>query len=174
MARLWLCAVTIGFILAGSVRRAEAAAGIFDLTQLKSICVNVFLTDETRKLGLTEAVVGENVHVWLKRKLPGLQVERFAGRFTGACIFSAPTLTVWGNLDAFTLVEETKLGYYGKVEITLVRETIWESGKGGKGIAYANGILLQGPMSEFEHNVNKAIDALLTEFAAEYYKAGNP
>ncbi len=108
------------------------------------------------------------MYVWLKGKLPRLKIER-----GGACTSYGPDL--WA--DVFiqtTTMAGKKIGYIGYVSISVTRRTRWESERDGRGIAYTGITLLQGPMTGAMTHVSRLLDSLLTDFAAEYYKAGNP
>jgi hypothetical protein len=160
--------MAIGLVLFGGAW--DSATGtVYDLSKLKSVCVGTKpLAGEGKSLGLNREEIISYTYVWLKGKLPRLQVGRWTGTPTGACK---------GNI-LFVRVTMTRLsggrGYSGVVEIQLVRPTLWESGISGLGIAYLRHYILTGPPGAAVQHVNETLDALLTDFAAEYYEAGNP
>ncbi|MFQ5989514.1 MAG: hypothetical protein ACE5K9_06335 [Candidatus Methylomirabilales bacterium] len=168
-ARVWFMA--IGLVLSGGVW--HAAAGVtFGLSQLKSVCVRVGPLDpDSRSLGLSEEAVGNHASMRLKDKLPKLQVERYRGTDTGDCAHNAPRL--WVQVDLVPLWD-ARHGYFGMLEIRLMRTAQPGSGKVGRGIGYEGNIALRGHLATAPKDVNKGLDSLLREFAAEYYKAGNP
>ena len=166
--------MAIGLVLAGGAW--NSAAGIaLDLTKLRSVCVRVEdLPSEARQeFGLSREVIGKHVYVWLKGKIPGLEVVRFPGTYPGDCSVTAPTLFVTIALDTLR-TGGTKTGFYGSATIQLLRIAVWETGDTGPGIAYDQRSILTGPSHGAVQAVNEALDEILTDFAAEYYKAGNP
>ncbi len=174
MPCVWIMA--IGLVLAGGAW-ASAAGIAYDLTKLKSVCVFVDALDPDieRHLGLSKEAISNHVYVWLKGKLPRLRVERYTGTRTGVCEFRAPTIRVNVNLGVGTTVGGRKTAYYGSVEIRLVRKTQWETGRAEVGVAYDNGMAITGSLkSSSANHVYDSLDDLLTDFAAQYYEAGNP
>jgi len=176
MWRRWVWIMAIGLVLAGG--RWESATGqTFDLTKLKSVCVRTkfYSTKSNEKTGLNEEAIGNHVYVLLKAKLPRLKVARYAGKDTGLCSTGdASILWVYVNIDIGHLKGGEVGGYYGAVEISVWRPTLWESGNSGVGIAYENSRIMLGPLNHAKQAVNDSLDALIIDFAAEYYKAGNP
>lgn len=70
--------------------------------------------------------------------------------------------------------EGTKTGYFGHMSIKLTRITRGKEGQSRIGIAYNNGTKLTGPDARnVVNDVKAALDGVLTDFVAEYYKAGN-
>ena len=138
--------------------------------------------------GLSKEAIKNYVCVWVKGKLPRLRVERFRGAHKGLCSYNKPHLFVnvyihpliWVTPGKLSLTrspyaaKEERVGFYAAVNVYMVRETTWESGSVGLGIAYFDFRILTGPMGEARRMVNNAFEPLLTDFAAEYYKAGNP
>ncbi len=176
MARRWVLLMAIGLVLVGG--RWESATGLtFDLTKLKSVCVKTesLPTKSKGKMGLNEEAIGNHVFVLLRAKLPRLKVARYAGKATGLCSTGdAPTLWVYVFLFIAHLAGGDVGGYHGTVHISLWRPTLWESGNSGVGIAYEQSKIMLGPLNDAKQEVNDALDALIIDFAAEYYKAGNP
>lgn len=177
MVKRFVWAVAIVLVLLGGAWKIGAARLTYDLTKLKSICVAVeyLSADAKRVFGLSREAIGNHVYVGLKGKLPRLRVDRDTGLSTGACVRAAPTLVVQVNLGIAS--EKTggrKLGYYGDVIFFLDRLARWESGSTGYGMAYFDERIITGPMGNATPAINAALDQLLTDFAAEYYKAGNP
>jgi len=169
MLKQWVWIMAIGLVLA--VGASNYATGFaYDLTKLKSVCVEVEdLTDISKyDFGLYNEAIEKHVYVWLKGKLPRLKIER-----SGACTPSGPYLWVGVSIDIDKMGGK-KVGYYGAVSIHVTRQTRWETGRVGRGIAYRHDIILSGPMTGAMTHVSKQLDRLLTDFAAEYYKAGNP
>jgi len=166
MDRRWVWIMAIGLVLAAGTWNSASPIA-FNFTKLESVCVDSeYLGAEEKSLGLNREAITSYTYVWLKGKLPRLQVERHTGTPTGACKNS---LFVRVNLDDLN----GGRGYYGMVGIQLVRPTLWESGISGHGVAYVRGYILTGSTNAGQH-VNRILDSLLTDFAAEYYKAGNP
>ena len=122
---------------------------------------------------LSREAIKNHVYVWLRGKLPKLRVERFTGAYRGACSADKPTLYARVSIGT-SKGKGTKVGYYGQVSIVMIRLTTWESGKVGLGVAYAGAKILSGPMGKAKTHVKDVLEELLTDFAAEYYKAGNP
>ena len=170
-SRVWVLALGI-ILLVGSWHSAEGVT--YDLTKLNSICVSVepLSTDVRQDFGLSEDSIGNYVFVRLQGKLPGLRVQRNAETY-GGCRRNAPTLRIILSLDSSN-TGDGKAGYYGSAKIRLVRRVRWESGSLGLGIAYSSSTIFQGPMSGAGEHVNTILDELLSDFAAEYYRAGNP
>ena len=162
MGKGWIWAMAIGLLLLGGRWRAEAGPAIFDLTKLERVCLVALVSPAAKDLGLSKEAIGNRVYVWMKSKIPKLQVE-FPAKIT-----CTPFLLV--------IVEMAKRGegYFGHVSIDLIRSTRWKSGKVGEGIAYTDGTILRGPVRSAGQHVTKILDELVTNFAAEYYKAGNP
>ena len=170
MARRWVWIMAIGLVFAGGAW--NFADGIaFDLTKLKSICVSIdSFPSQATQLGLSENEIGNHVYVWLKGKLPRAKVERYPTTDTGVCAVSASHL--WVNINIAFL--DDRKGFYGVVEISVVRKTTWESDEIGIGIAYLQNFRIRGPIGQAAQQVKNVLDQILTDFAAEYYKAGNP
>ena len=175
MVRQWVWLMAIGLVLADGTWNSTAGVAL-DLTKLKSVCVKVetLSSEARREFGLSREAIKKHVYVWLKGKLPRLRVERFTGTFAGLCDVKAPTLFVTINLDTLETTGAAIRGYYGSAEIQLWRIALWESGNTGHGIAYDNGSIIGGPSHAVVRAVNEVLNELLTDFAAEYYKAGNP
>ncbi len=166
MARRWVWIMAIGLVLAGGAWNS-ASPITFDLTKLESVCVGTeYLGAEEKSLGLNREAITSYTYVWLKGKLPRLQVEHYTDTPIEAC---KTVLYVRVSMDRL----DRGRGYYGEVEIQLVRPTLWESGISGLGVAYVHSYILTGSGNAGQH-VNRILDSLLTDFAAEYYKAGNP
>lgn len=166
-------ALALGTILVAGLW--NSAHGItYDLTKLRSICVTVepLSADVRQDFGLSEESIGNYVFVRLQGKLPGLRVQRYAKTY-GGCMRNAPTLRIILSLDSSN-TGDGKAGYYGSAKIRLVRRARWDSGSLGLGIAYSSSTIFRGPMSGAGGHVNTILDDLLSDFAAEYYKAGNP
>ncbi len=176
MVRQWVWIMAIGLVLVGG-GWASAEGIAYDLTKLKSVCVYVDALDRDiyRHLGLSKEAISNHVYVWLKGKLPRLRVDRYTGTHTGACEFRAPTIRVTVSLGVGTTVGGRKTDYYGSVRIQLIRKTQWETGEDIVGVAYDNGTIITGPLkSSSANHVYDSLDDLLTDFAAQYYEAGNP
>ena len=173
MARRWVLIIAIGLVLLGGAW--DSAVGVaYDVTKLKSLCVpsGKLSVAAMQDHDLSREAIKNHVYVWLRGKLPKLRVERFTGAYRGACSADKPTLYARVSIGT-SKGKGTKVGYYGQVSIVMDRRTTWESGKVGWGIAYSAGTLLTGPMGSARTHVNDVLEELLTEFAAEYYKAGN-
>ena len=170
MFRPWVWIMAIGLVLADGWWKLEAAGVAYDLTKLKSICVKAVTGVHASDFGLNNETIGNHVYVWLKGKLPKLQVERYTGTDKGACAGGAPVLYANVNIISF----RDREAYFGDVALDLHRETVWKTGNDGWGIAYSVGQLIQGSKAGVWRHVNERLDDLLTDFAAEYYKAGNP
>ncbi len=178
MARRWVWIMAIGLVLAGGLWKSAAGVTLY-LGKLKSVCVpSAEFTTETKEFesfGLNEEAVADHIYVWLKGKLPRLTVECNECRKDGnVCSPPAPTFSITVNLHWAKIKGGTKIGYFGKVNISLLRLTLWEVGEPGAGIAYSHGAALMGPASTVVRDVNEALESVLADFAAEYYKAGNP
>ncbi len=175
MLKRYLWAMVIGLVLLGGAW--DSAAGTaYDLTKLKSLCVATepLTAIEKQDLALSYEAIQNHVYVWLKSKLPRLgRIGQFTGTWTGVCASDAPTLMVITNLGVSS-AGGRKIGFYGHIIIKVVRTTLWESGMAGSGIAYFDTTILTGPMDRARAAVNDELEDLLTDFAAEYYKAGNP
>ena len=153
----------------------SAVGQVYDLTKLKSVCVQgAGPSDVLQVLGVSMEATKNHVYVLLKGKLPRLWAEPYIGRDEGPCAVTAPMLSFVLDVGIGKTVSGMKTGYYGMVLLALIRPTVWESGQAGRGIAYYNSILLTGPISEGKQRVIIVLEELLTDFAAEYYKAGNP
>ena len=170
MFKRWVWIMAIGLVLAGGGWKLEAARLVFDLTKLKSVCVLADTGVDTSDFGLTKETIGNHVYVWLKGKLPKLQLERGTGTDTDTCVSGASNL--WANVNLWSFREGA--GYFGEVEIALQRETIWKTGNVGWGIAYFHAMSVKGSKATVRKHINEILDTILTDFAAEYYKAGNP
>ena len=72
------------------------------------------------------------------------------------------------------MLDREGAGYFADVQLALHRETVWKSGNVGWGIAYTRAIMAKGSKAIFRKHINEVLDTILTDFAAEYYKAGNP
>ncbi|MFQ5989402.1 MAG: hypothetical protein ACE5K9_05755 [Candidatus Methylomirabilales bacterium] len=169
--RVW--GLAIGTILvAGSWSSVHGVT--YDLTKLRTVCVRVepLSPDVRRDFGLSEESIRNYIFVRLQGKLPRLRVQRHAQTY-GGCTRNSPTLRVIVSLDT-SPIGNGKIGYYGSAKIRLVRRTRWDSGSTGLGIAYSSSTIFVGPMSDAGEHVNSILDDLLSDFAAEYYRAGNP
>ena len=171
MGKGWVWTIAIAFVVAAGAW--NSSVGItFDLTKLESVCLRISPLDaDARNLGLSEERIGDHAFINLKDKLPRLQVERYRGTDTGKCAYDAPRL--WVGVDIVPFLD-ARHGYFGMLEIRLLRMARWESGKVGRGIAFEANIALRGPSAVAPNHVSDGLDSLLREFAAEYYKAGNP
>ncbi len=170
MARRWVWIMAIGLVLAGGGWKLEAAGIAFDLTKLKSVCVLAEIGIHTSDFGLTRETIGNHVYVWLKGKLPKLQLERGTGTDPDSCVSGASIL--WASVNL--MLDREGAGYFADVQLALHRETVWKSGNVGWGIAYTRAIMAKGSKAIFRKHINEVLDTILTDFAAEYYKAGNP
>jgi hypothetical protein len=166
-ASIWTMAVALILSAWGS-----AAGTAFDLTKLSSICIEVEeLSHEARQdLGLEKEAIGKYVYVLLKAKVPRLGVIQ---GYIKDCPPQMPALYVVVSLGVGE-IGGRKTDYYGEVGAFLTRRAVWESGNRGLGIAYYHGVMITGPLRAAREAINSALDRLLTDFAAEYYKAGNP
>jgi len=177
MWRPWVWIMAIGLVLAGGAWKSEAG-DTFYLGKLKSVCVPpaVFATETKELFGLSEEAIADHVYVWLKGKLPRLVIERNEYQADrGACSPPAPALSIVVNLRWARFKGGAKVGYFGHVKIMLIRWTLWEGEEPGAGISYVEGSVLMGNLSTVVSDVKEALDdVVLTNFAAEYYKAGNP
>ena len=174
MERSWVWAMAIGLVLAGGAGNSDAQVA-YDLTKLKSLCIHIgeLSTKARQDHNLSEGSIGSHIYVWLKSKLPRLQVDQYSGQFTGTCETNKPSLFANVHLSTATF-QGAKAGYFGSIELEVIRSTFWESGKQGLGIAYTDSSIHTGPMGAAEKHILSSLDKLLTKFAAEYYKAGNP
>ena len=174
MGKRWIWVIAIGLVLLGGAWNSAVAGVAFDLTKLKTLCVAVEKLDPDieRHLGLSQEAVINHVFVWLKAKLPRLRIVRHTGKETAACMRSHSLLMVNAHLGVGK-AGGRKTGFYGSLIIHLIRSTVWETGEAGAGIAYHGGMIIKGPLTSTKY-VYDSLDELLTEFAAEYYKAGNP
>ncbi len=171
MPCVWIMA--IGLVLVGGLWNL-AAGMVYDLTKLKSVCVFVDALDPDieRHLGLREEAIRNHVYVWLKGKLPRLRVERYTGTHTETCGPEGLRVSVALHVGE---MGGRKVDYYGWLAIQLIRKTQWETGKVYVGLAYDKGMTITGPLkSRSANHVYDSLDDLLTDFAAEYYEAGNP
>jgi hypothetical protein len=170
MVRPLVWALATWLVLAGGAW--NSAIGLaYDLSKLKSICVDVgeLSTAAKQKFGLSREDIGNQVYVWLKSKLPKLQVKIYTEAKNEMCSIYVPTMWIYVNLGIVAAGGES--GYYGSVHLTLTRKTRWESGKVGAGIAYNKQGILTGPTKNARNAVFKILADLLTDFAAEYHKA---
>ena len=167
-------AVAIGLVLAGGAWNSAAGLAL-DLTKLKSVCLLVedLPADAKRDFGLSKNSIMNHVYVWLKGKLPRLRVERFTGALREDCSPGKPIFYAKVSIGVVER-EGMMVWHYGYVAITMTRETTWGSGRVGLGIAYFNITRMGGPTGGVRAAVNEQLERLLTDFAAEYYKAGNP
>jgi len=175
MVRRWVWIMAIGLVFAGGAWNS-AAGFAYDLSKLKSICVLAedLPTTSKRYFNLSPKEIKNHVYVWLKAKLPRLQIEISTGAEKGACSLHAPDLWVNVTLGIAKTVGGDIMGFYGDISLKITRSARWESGKVSKGIAYNKNFILFGPTRSARENVFQTIDDILTDFAAEYYKAGNP
>lgn len=160
--------VAVGLVLLTGTWAPAQAGVALDVTKLTSVCLfgEKPPIEAVSDHGLNREAVLNFAYVTLKSKLPRLQVERMP------C--GEPTLYVNVHLYTNKAGAGTKLGYYGMITVLLTRNTLWLTGQAGLGIAYSGDMVLSGPMGSAYQHLNEAIDRLLTDFAAEYYKAGNP
>ena len=80
---VWIMA--IGLVLAGGALNS-AVGQAYDLTKLKSVCIAVDLSAEaTQDHGLNAEAIKNHAYVWLKAKLPRLQIGRWGRKRIGAC-----------------------------------------------------------------------------------------
>ena len=175
MGKRWVWAIAIGLVLLGGAWNSAVGGASLDLTKLKSLCVD---TEElpptaTQDHNLSKEAIKNYVYVWLKGKLPRLRVERFRGAHKGLCSPGKPYLYVNVNIRT-SKANGMRIGFYGNVHVYITRLTTWETGNVSLGIAYFSNTILIGPMGKARSLVNDAFELLLTDFAAEYYKAGNP
>ena len=182
MVRRWVWIMAIGLVLAGGAWKPAAGDTLY-LAKLKSLCVPpAFFGPETEKFeafGLSKEAIADYAYVWLKSKLPRLTLERERGRVCyppeewGKSI-PRPFLTIQVNVGQVKLMSGTQIAYCGNVSIRLTRLTTWEGGELRFGIAFIDGSTIFGPASTIVSRVNKVLEDVLTDFAVEYYKAGNP
>jgi len=175
MCRPWVWIMAIALVLAGGAWNF-ATGMVYDLTKLKSICIIVEdLTLETRKdHGLSREAIGQFAYVSLKGKLPRVRMELFTGVSEGICDVFNPLLFVRVMVETSESVGGDRIGHYGYVGLLLVRRATWESGRRAGGGAFISDLIISGSMGAAWKVVKDALDVVLTTFAAEYYKAGNP
>ncbi len=173
MGKRCVWAMAIGLVLLGGAWNS-AVGQDYDVTKVESLCLEAASNAPVAQdFGISNEDIVNHAYVFLKSKLHRLQMKRFAGELKGLCAPRKPSLFVIVNLNT-PRVGERKLGYFGNVGVSLVRATLWESGKVGTGIAYRGSTILIGPPGGAREGLNKALDYLLTNFAAKYYEAGNP
>ncbi len=175
MGKRCVWGMAIGLVLLGGAWNSAVRGAAADLTKLKSLCVisEKLSADAMQDHSLSKEAITNHVYVWLKGKLPGLRVERFTGAYTGACSVGKPRLFISVNIET-DMIGRKKIGYFGAVNITMTRVATWETGSVSMAIAYSAGKILTGPMGKAGTHVNRLLEEILTDFAAEYYKAGNP
>ena len=174
MVRRWVWIMAIGLVLFGGAW--DSATGIaYDLSKLKSVCVDAVKVKPNieQHLGLSRKAIIDYVYVWLKPKLPKVQIESETGTSSGGCGPWAPTLIVTVALEGGKM-DGRNVDYFGFLDIQLIRKTQWETGKVNVGVAYHRIAIIAGPLRRSARYVYELLDQLLTDFAAEYYKAGNP
>ena len=171
MGKRWVWAMAIGLVLLGGAWKSAAGLSL-DLTNLKIVCIEKANFRGPQVVGLSQEEITNYVYVLLKGKLPRLQVELYTGAKKGACVPGASFMEVIVDLDRPQIGTGRTL--YGGVTVYLYRRAFWESGKSGMGIAYKEVYFIIGSSDNVKHYVDNALDNFVTEFAAEYYKAGNP
>ncbi len=166
-------AIAIGLVLLGGAWNS-AAGHAYDVINLKSVCIQMedLSADVKREFGLSKKTIENYVYVSLKGKLPRLRIELYTGTLAGACLDSTRAPQLWVTITIKKIPQ--RAGYFGAVELDLTRPARWESGEDWYGISYSKTSILSGPMGKAREHINLILDELLTDFAAVYYKAGNP
>ena len=175
MFRVWIWIMAIGLVFADGVWTSAVGGLVGDLSKINSLCVFVenLGIDAKRAHHLSEEIIQKHIYIWLKGKLPKVQTVRHTGRFEGLCGPKSPTLSTLINIITSETASGKRKGFSATVEIFLTRGTLWDSGKKGLGIAYLASIQISGSMVRTRPLIKNAIERLLADFAAEYYKAGN-
>ncbi len=95
-------------------------------------------------------------------------------RASGNVCPSFNVLTLFITLDETQLATGQAVGYYGSVRLTLQRMVIiLDTGKRELGSIWTLSLALSGSRNPRDH-VTRLLERLLTDFAADYYRAGNP
>ena len=152
-ASRFIFGLTSLFILSGS-----AAAG--DLAKLRSLKVSVgTISPEARSLGVAEDDLEAHVVVFLRSKIPGLQVST-----------SAPEYIVVNVALDYIEQSGRKMGYAGAITVLVYRlATVVDTKKVSLVGVWADGTTLAGGR-DATIRVREMLDRLLTRFAADWYK----
>jgi len=131
--------------------------------------VNILVEDlpsSTKRLGLTEQSIKDQVLVLLRSKLPRLSVVN-----NSSTIF-APYVYIQVNLRIGKTVGGKEVDFYGSVQVDINRYvTINRTGKRTYGTIWNGSSTLTGPMNGSAVNdVRDTLDDLLTKFAADWYR----
>lgn len=106
--------------------------------------------------------------VALKSKLPRLRVGDKDCEGTGMLVLSIIALRA-------TTERERELGYVGHMNLSLYAVvTIFANQEVTTAPIWQDGIVLFGPSGTLQRDLARATDLLATQFAAAYYRAGNP
>ncbi len=115
--------------------------------------------------GLSRDEFRDALLVAVRAKMPRLQV--------GTDCKNLLSLAV--NLSKATTEQGADVGYYGAIGLEAMREAIIRvTGEFYRLPVWRFDLLVRGRLGEARSDVLRRIDDLITRFAADYYKAGNP
>jgi hypothetical protein len=154
-------------LLVLAARQGEPATGdkFGKITELDIVIET--LPSATSQEGITKDQLAAELTVQLKAKIPRLKIVKTLS--TGD----------WLYLDVYLDYDETvsgrKTGYSGWVSLALAREVIIQAtGTFTAARIWQRKSSMSGPLGGARSQVKELIGDLVTAFAAEYYKAGNP
>ncbi len=130
------------------------------LNKLDEVKIVVGIYDDAKELGLNEEDIKNHVFVFLRSRMPSLKVKDS----------ETPFLRVWSTLT-FIKVEGRKIGFHGDVRVDVLRSAVVaKSRRAAILIVWSEYELFSGPLGNASSDVKKLLDALLTKFAADWYR----
>ena len=158
--------ITIAFV--ASLVATDDCLALRSVKNLRSLqCASILVEDlstNAQRLGIRKEEIEISMLVSLKARLPRLRID-------SGC---SPSLYI-----ALTILEDKTvggepLGFTAYMNFEVSRMVlILSTGENGYVPVWSNGYLFTGPLTALRRNVMDQIEARTTNFAADYYKAGN-
>ena len=130
------------------------------LAKLTEIRLTVVLRSEVKELGLSREEIENQAFVFLSSKLPRLKVKNSA-----KALFQIDTPLLYMNPN------RPSLGFYGSITVRVSRlVTIKTTQREAYVPVVVNSFILGGDPHQSRGTVKAALDAVLTKFAADWYR----
>ncbi len=155
--------LALGAILAALAPAGWAASGLGKLN-----CVRLGAEDpggEGKSIGITREELVDALLVNVKARLPRVPVASSCFNLVEAVVVLDRTTTSAGRGPA----------YFGAVMLRVRRmAVVLDTNEAGHLTAWEGALALAGPAGRAKPHVLEALDSLITQFATDYYQAGNP
>ncbi len=127
-----------------------------ELAQINSVTIVVRVTDEAKHMGQTEDVIKDTTLVLLRSKLRRLEIKKSATPYVYVTI---------------SVNRSQNPGNFGSVSVSINRSvTINQTGKIVSAPIWNDSIIFEGPPNQLDAGVRYALDRLITNFAADWYR----